>query len=508
MAASAKPKQAAVRRQVSGSRSVKEANAPLPPQSEIKMSVVDVISRLRLDDQRFVDYVREGKWRDRQQHGRLMYDKMYGHPGVKAPLEILLAIIKSLPAGFDPANADASDLEVQMAEFLDDQKDRLSLLECGGWTGMVDGLFGQALEFGFALCEVGTDYVNWNGRPMVQLTDFAILPQASLDHGFVPLENTGTRYAGVDPRYNCFDLSPSGRIERVYQYRKSSTSRLYQMPYANNEIVWEGDDLQRILHFKHKGGDGNPFGESILYSAFEPWSDLYIRERIEQQFLDVSSTPFLTAERTADSPSPAASDDIKKAVKERDFVFNVLIGTNTKFGKVTASDDAYTTHIKQIKDELKQYIAQAMLVPMPIFVESKANEQNFRDMLSVFLKFRIREILNEIEEFMTFKFGARLIRANYNNVEPGQYPRFRFRVTLDQELKDAIPLVMALMPHIDSRRLGEAMHAIAPVIRPEFISKEHKDSVGVQRPAPKPEIDSKAMPPNQKGEKTGKQEAA
>jgi len=496
----------AVRETVTTERSVPGERAE--PMHGIHMSVFDPRDRFG-PIASFLD-TQKGKWADRQDHGRLIQEEMVRHPAVEAPYEVILNFLKSIRGHYSSPNRKVDNRQAEMSEFLNAQVARLGSTGDANdsWTMLVDGLFGLGLRHGFSLGEMDIVTENYRNRPMKQIRRILTLPQSSLDNGIVPRKELGVQYQ-VDARYHCFDTDDKGRITGVHQYRDTELTIGGQRP---DVISWTGERLNNILHFKHKGGDGNPYGQSLFWSAFDPWSKLYLLEEIEQIHLTLNAVPFMTVNRKADRPSPDFNQAIKDSVEERG-EFNLVIANNAEFGSWTAANESFTKHIKQNKDELRQYIAQSLLTPAPIYEESTVNEQNFRDMLVVFLKYRLPAIAKEIADFMTWQFGKRLIDANYSNVDITEYPRFEFDTILDSEIKEAIPVIQQALPYMDSERLPEILSFYLPGFRREWVPEKYGDSVEVKRPRrdsndeyPVTGGDSKTKPPDQTGERGTRQE--
>lgn len=430
-----------------------------------------------------------GAWRRRDQHGRVAYEQMVAHGAVAGPFRVLLAILKTVRVDFVAPQAEPTHTQREMAEFLNAQLQRLP------WTKIVDGWFGQGYQFGFSLAEMSTRVEPWRKRPFVQVAELSPLPQASLDDGFSFHGSfAGATVSAFRPTYTCFDFDERGRPKAYYQYRLHADD--------GSAIAWRGADALHILHFKSGGGDGNPFGESLLHPAFDHWADLYLLERLEQLFLE-NATPYLTASYEGDDPKPALHQAISTHVSEQDPTRRVLVGNNITFGKVTASDPDFSAHLEAKKTELRNYITQCMMMPNSVYRETGQKDLDTRNLVQVFLKFTLPSFLDEIAEAMTHQFGKRLIDANYSNVEAEDYPRFRWRFVTPNDLRLVQGLLNLILPHIHTDKLGEVIADYLPGFEREYIAREHKDSVGVQRPAPQKQEGTSgdgSPPPKEEGE--------
>lgn len=489
-----------------------EAVEQAPSTSEEQDPPLAVVRMLTHDPRKTQDlfwrgFRAEGAWRDRGQYGRLAMEEMYKNAIVAGAFNLLLAFIKSATAGYSPRSSKPTDREKEMSQFLNDQMHRFD------WQELLDGFFGSGLQFGFALAEQELITAPWrHGNELrKQVKAIRVLPQASLDSGEMPREELG-EVVVQDPRYHCFDLADNGSVLRVYQWRDSTIKPLKDV--MGLPVVWEGADLLNVLHYKHKGGDGSPYGESLFYSAYRAWESLFTLETAEDVFLQLCSIPFLTASRKADAPSPEFNEQLKDMVQNTE-LFRLLVGTNVTWGKVSAADKDFAQHIKNRKDELKQDIASAIGVPENAFRSTDMNERNARDQLMAFLRFRLPEVTKSISRFMVRTFGKRLIDANYSNVKPGEYPEFNFRLVLDSDLKASMQLLSQAYDDVDAERLGEFLESVVPGFRREFIPEDHKDSVAVKRPrrdsndphpmdgetgsTVNPRTDSKNNPPDKSG---------
>lgn len=457
-------------------------------------SFLDPETRVSPFNDPVAELLRTNQWRDRQQHGRLTYEEMIKHPAVRTPFEFLIAFITTIEHRFAAPQDDPSPKQKEMAEFLNAQLSRLT------WSKVIDGFFGQGLEFGFSLAELETRVAPWKGRPFVQVNSLTPLPQASLDNAPITQDEFNTVYLDVDRRYTCFSFDDRGRVTAYHQYRGSSFEK-------RRQINWETrQDKLRILHYTHNGGDGNPFGESLLWPAFIPWSDLYIVERQEQVFLE-HALPWITASYEGDSAKPALHEQIKILIDRQDPAKRALIGNNIAWGKVTASDPDYADHLKQKKKEQRDYITRTMLMPASLYDPSaEGDDLDTRNILQVFFRFTLPAILAEIAEVMEEQFGKRLIDSNYANVESRDYPVFRFRIHLTSELRASLSLVQQLIPYVDTERLGEMAEAMIPGYLREWIAPLHDRSVSrdrpieVPRPKGLPDTNPSVPPPKEEGE--------
>lgn len=411
------------------------------------------------------------QWKDRQQHGRLAYEMMMRHQAVRTPFEFWLAFLKSIDVSFSAPQDDPSEKQQELAAFANAQLKRV------GWTSFVDGLVGNGLEFGFGLAEMSTTVERWRDRPFVQIDDVNVLPQASLDDAMQPREDLN-ELAGIQtPSYNCFDYDDRGNVVAVKQYATSTN---------NDTVEWSTpQERLRILHFKHKGGDGNPFGEPLLFTAFYHWADLYMLDRREQIFLE-NAFPYITARYNSDSGESRQelNKRLTTLISEQDPARRLLAGPVEEFGKVTASDAEFAEHIERRKRELRTAISHSMLVPMGMYHSQQGADIDTREMVQLFLKFTLPSILNEIADMMEDQFAKRLIDSNYSNVQPDDYPEFKHRLFLSNDRRIVLPFLQRVLPHVDSDRLGEMLEDMLPRFEEEWIADTHEDSVAVQRPEP------------------------
>lgn len=428
-----------------------------------------------------------GKWRDRQQHGRLAYEEMMKHPAVEGPFNLLLSFLKATDFEFAPPARDPTPDQIKYAKFLNAQLKRLTAASPHSTVpSIIEGLLGQALEFGFSLAEFSTvlapfkDSQSAKAESLVQVAQFRVFPQASLDSGWMPREERNLVVSIQDPRYRCFDMDDFGNITAYYQYRTVAHAN---DPYT---VKWSSPrERNRIIHVIHGGGDGNPFGRSLLYSAFYAWSDLYLLERIEQVFIEGSSTPWITASYKGDAPSPAVHQEIKDSIEESDPVRRVLIGLNTTFGTVSATNPDFVKHIGERKRELRAYIAQALLSPQGLSGTSfsQSDDLDTRNMLQIMLKVTVPSLLRLFADAMTWQFGRRLLDANWPDLEPDDYPVLKFHVQSSNDLRSVAPVITTVLPHIDSDRLGESLETLVPGFRKEWIG-DPGNSVAEQRQNP------------------------
>lgn len=429
-----------------------------------------------------------GSWRNRQQYGRVAYEQMMQHPAVAAPFRNILSVLKSIRVSYVAPQAEPTDRQREMADFLNAQIKRLE------WTKIVDGWFGQGLMHGFSLAEMTTCVERWRGRPYVQIHQIVPLPQESLDDGSSMSEAWLGANSVFNPSYTCFDFDERGAIVGYHQYRRSMGD--------TSATSWTTrQERNRILHYKSGGGDGNPFGESIFYPAFKVWSDLYLLEVMEQVFLE-NSLPWLTASYQGDEVKPVLHDLFTAYISEQDPSKRVLIGNNITFGKVSASDPDYANHITEKKRELRDYITHAVLMPNSFYRETGLKDLDTRNLVQVFLKFVLPSLLDEIGEAMTKQFGKRLIDSNYSNVEQDDYPVFRWRFVTPNDLRLIGQMLSMAMPHLNSEKLGEVFAEYVPMFQGEYIAKNHNDSVAMKRPTSMPETESgpNDPPPKEEGE--------
>lgn len=471
------------------------ASAVLSPKSEPKVSIFDpAYFRLssQIDDPTY-QALSLFKWSDRQQHGRLAYDTMYKHPAVAAAFDTIISFLKSYRPLFKPSVSDPTEKQRLLADFANEQLRRLG--SSGdprqGYEKVIEW-FGQGLKYGFSIAEMGTEHSPWRGQRRIQIRRIVPLPQATLDHGYNPLEEFGqTMASNPDVRYRCFDLDASGRIREVIQFHHAGSTE---------QVTWSGGELLRLLIYTHGGGEGNPYGQSLFYTAFYPWAALYTIEQMEEAFMD-ASLPYLTASyKTPDGrPSPALHDQMLEVLKKQDPVLRLLIGPDMTFGSAAASNPSFTTHATAKKAELRRYILNAIF-GIPVISGEASNELDARNSISVFFKSILPGLLREVATLLTWQFARRLIDANWSGLNTEDYPTLEFTNTLDNDLRVATPILQQVLPMVASDRLGEMLERTIQGFDRNWIPDSHSSSVSVQRPSPDKQAnpassDSKSNPP-------------
>lgn len=423
-----------------------------------------------------------GKWADRQQHGRLPYDAMMSHGIVSGPFGSLAAYLKSYKPLFKPRNASPTERQKMLADFANAQIDRLA--SSGdprqGW-GKVIEWFAMGLRYGFTLSEMETVLEAWRGRPRVQVGRLVPLPQASLDLGFIPREEFGENIiSGVDPRYRCFEMDNHGRITAVHQYWRDVNSPA--VASKENRTTWVGQDLLRILHYARGGADGNPFGESILFPAYRHWASYYTLECEEDVFLN-TSLPYLgVSYKTPDGrPSPAIHDAILKAIEEQDPARRLLVLPDATYSSVAPSNPNFTDHVEKKMVRLLHLISEAIGVPHPVYAESAGREASTREIIAVFFGNFLPSILSDISDVMTWQFSKRLIDANWTNVQNEDYPVLTFRMVLNEDIRVAMPLLQQSLNMVDTDKLGDFLQSFVPGFDRDFIPINHSQSVASRR---------------------------
>ncbi len=486
---------AAVRRQVEpstpgsyeNSPSILAPAAPIARQqrdfradpSQAKMSLFDPslkISSLIKDP---IYTAIHGKWRDRQAHGRVEYEAMLKHPAVSTPFNTLLSFIKANKPQFRVATRSPTAKQQEIADFANEQLGRLGTDGDfnQGWSKFVNAFVGQGLEFGFSLAEMETAYSKWRGKKMVQIQRILPLPQASLDSGFIPREEFGEIALAVDPRYRCFAVNDNtGKIQSVYQYWAGET--------ATRTVTWTGDQLRYILHYTHNGGDGNPYGESHLYSAFYAWEELYTREQQEGVFMDLA-LPITVVSYDADVTSPELHGEAESAIENFDPVRRILIGRRITVTSVAPTNKDFVDHVTKNKAELRNYITEAMLMPKNLYTDSQNADVVARNVIQIFFKYTLPGLLEEIGSVIQNQFVRRIIDANYSHLESEDYPIITFKTQLDNDLRVAANLLVQLLPYMDSDRMGEVFESMIPGFEKEWIAKEMSKTVAEKMPVAK-----------------------
>lgn len=437
-----------------------------------------------------------GSYRKTDRHGRIAYDQMRRHAAAGNPFDTLMSILASIQVSYVAPQQEPTDIQREMADFLNSQLARLD------WPQFVDGVFGQGFQYGFSLTELSTVVESWKKRPFVQIREVSPLPQASLDdsHPLSSLSSTSIAESSFRPTYTCFKFGERNRVVGYHQYYSAARSG-----GEPGGVSWTSpEDRLRILHFKHGGGDGNPFGCSLFFTAFDHWADLYLIEKMEQLILE-NAAPYLTATYTGDETKPDLHDAIEVKVSEQDPTQRLLVGNNLTFGKVTTSDPDYVAHVERKKRELRDYISLSLLIPPSVYRETGQKDLDTRNLTQVFLKFVVPSYMNEIANFMTKQFGKRLIDSNYSNLEASDYPVMRWRFITPNDLRLVTSLLQTILPHLDSEKLGEVFSEYLPGFEPEYVARDPKKSVGVVRQSAITEATAEVKgdgtpPPKEQGE--------
>lgn len=437
-------------------------------------------------------------WSDRQQHGRVVYDTMYKHPAVSAPFDSLITVLKSYRAHFKPAGTEPSEKQKKIAAFANEQLRRLGSTgdPRQGYERLIDWV-GQGLKYGFSLAEMETVQAPWDGQSRIQVKRVIALPQASLDNNITVFEELGQGlYQSNDIRYRCFELDNRGTVIEVRQFYTGITTR------KEENITWRGHELLRILHFVHAGTEGNPFGQSMFFTAFYAWAALYTIEQMEEAFLD-ASLPYLTASyETPDGrPSPELHAQFLDIIKKQDPALRALIMPDTTFGSVAPSNPSFTEHTKLKKDELRRYILNSIL-GVPIIQADGSNELDARNVIQVFFKYLVPGLQREIATLLTWQFARRLIDANWSGLTDEDYPELVFQNMLDNDLRVAMPLLQMVLPMVDSDRLGELLEKLMPGFDRSWIPQAHTSSVEKKRMPVDPGVSGKKGSPPTKQEGT------
>lgn len=453
-------------------RTVPPDQDDVPAESNVQVSYLDPSERLRLKDPLFA-HVTEGQWRDTQQHSRVIYDLMMRDTAVSGAFNLLISAMLSVEVDYRSQNSSPSDTQQEMADFLNTQLKRINLNGTyrDGWSKFVTGFIQNAFQYGFGLAEIGTEIENWDGKPMVQLTEVRTLPQPTLDEGSlfgnkdVRPDNMGV----ID--YTCFTFNDDGEVDGYVQNAGSEDTR-----------VWENQqDKVRILHMTHRGGDGNPFGQGVLWEAYWPWADKYSVERIEQWHLE-NAQSIITHSYDSDRPLPEVHKEFVKQLSQTSDGVPAISSPRAEFDTISTVDENYTDHVDAKIDRQNKAISKAVLVPETLFTETPEGDVDSRNLVQLFFKYRFPALLQEIREVLTWQLGKRLIDANYSNVEADDYPVARFKVKLDNDLRIQIPLLQQVFPYIDSDRFGEALEGLLNGFQREWVPDDHEDSVAADRP--------------------------
>lgn len=420
------------------------------------------------------------QWADRQQHGRMFYNKMMQHMAVSGPMNTLITLLKAFRPNFKPSVADPSDEQKQYARFLNEQMRRMGIDgdPRQGYEKFIEHI-GVGLRYGFSIAEMGTIMAAWEGQSRVQLERIVPIPQATLDSGWNPAEEYGYIWLpSTDVRYDCFALDEHGRIEAVRQFHNRT----------EKTIEWRGAELLHLLIFTHGGGEGNPYGESLLFPAAGHFADLYTTERMDIAMLD-GGQPFLgISYKTPDGrPSPAMHQQVIEILKQQDKDVRAFILPDATYTSVSSSNPAYNTQSEQKKKETRSYIHQAIFGANIAGDAASATEIDTRNVLQVFFKYLMPGgLLREVGTLLQWQFGKRLLDANWSNLTAEDYPTVEFQNMLDNDLRVAMPLLQQVMPYIDSARLGEFLEKNVPGFDRSWIPENHENSVAKKREMPDP----------------------
>lgn len=435
-------------------------------------------------------YHRLGLWRDHQSHGRVTYDVMLSHPEVSSAFHTRLAFLSANKPTFRPRAANPTPKQQEIADFSNHILSRLR------WPKFIDGPIGQAFQYGFSLSEITTKVAKWRNRNMVVLDEVIQLPQATLDHGFIPREEFGDLALDADPRYRCFSLDDHGRITAIHQFGVE----------AQNRVTWAGNDMRRILHFKVGGGDGNPFGRSILNSAFYPWSELYATEQIEGVHRDTSLPYLFGTYKTPNNEGiarPAVHEGILNALRKQSPAASerFLSWADGDLKSVAPANPDFTAASELAKKRSTRQLWKAMLVPQSLISESEDNSSDVRDLVAVYFKHLLKSDLAEVSLALE-DFVNRLVESNYGSLDSEDYSEATWSVVTENELRVAQALMAQAIPYVDADKLGELLHRVAPAIfEADMIPAKHSDSVEAKRPRTSADPPGQSQPPpKQRGE--------
>ena len=423
--------------------------------------------RSLIDDPVF--FAIENLFRDRQQYGRLAYEVAHQHEVVGAAFEARLAILMSKKPKFKARAKDPTPTQKDAVDFAN------HMVESMDWVRFIDGVIGQGLEFGFSLSEIVTRYGMWKGNLAVFLDHLAPLPQASLDTGFVSRQEFNMVNVSADARYRCFVMDPKGRITAYRQFAYNGS--------RERSITWEGAQMKRILHYRHRGGDGNPCGQSALYHTMSAWSSLYALERMEDAFLD-TALPWLfgTYKTTAGEVRKAVHDQATDALEKAyvDAAHRFLMWGDGDLKSVAPSNENFTDHVFRRKAELEGRIWWTLL-PKPLVAPSEDSDLNTRHVVQVYFKHGIKADLEEIGTLLT-DLLRRILGENYSNLRPEDIPLCTWSLVTENEMRVAQSILLAALPHARSDTLGEFVHSLFDFVDPRFIAATHGESVEVKRP--------------------------
>ncbi len=472
LTAAPSPESAAVRTPAPEPAEQEQSSLPASSQQRTQAFDPSDLAPLRASDLIFDPiFQRLGKWRDHQSHGRVTYDAMLQHPEVSAAFFTRLAFLKSNRPVFRPRAPDPTEKQQEIADFAN------FILSQLRWTKFIDGPIGQGFQYGFTLSEITTRVTRWRNKDVIALRELVQLPQATLDHGFIPREEFGELALDADPRYRCFSLDNRGRIIGIHQFAEDTTNR----------VSWEGPMMESILHFKVGGGDGNPYGRSVLNSAFYPWSELYATEQIEGVHRD-TSLPFLFGTyKTTNNEGiarPAVHEGVKEALEKQgpSASQRFLMWADGDLKSVAPANADFTAAAELAKKRLTRQIWKSMLVPQGMVSETEESESDMRNLVAVYFKHLLKADLAEVGLALE-DLVYRLIRNNYRALDSEDLPEVRWSVVTENELRVAQALMAQAIPYTDADKLGDLLHRVAPsIFEPDMIPAKHSDSVELKRP--------------------------
>lgn len=444
------------------------------PPGNVKREVIDPLTGFKSSLRSLIPksdiYWTLVKFRDRQQYGRIAYETAYKHEVVGAAFKARIALLTSKKPLFKPRHRDATQTQQDMADFYN------HLVENLHWNKYIEGYIGSGLEFGFSLGEIVTKFGTWNNSDAILLDYLAVLPQATLDHGFIPRNEYSEIHFSRDNRYRCFDLDVKGRIEAYKQFDYNGSKE--------NVVEWRGPEMQKILHFVHGGGDGNPYGESALYHTMGAWLNLYAIERMEDAFLDTSQPWLFGTYKTQNGETRAkVHEGAKEALSKAhvDGSRRFLMWADGDLKSVAPSNENFTDHIFRKKAELEARIWQTLLVPKSIIAETSTSDGDNRSLSQVYFRNTIKSDLEEIGENLS-DLCLRIARMNFTNIQSEDIPVCTWSLVTENEMRVAQGLLTALLPHVESDLLPEFAHSMFDFVDPRFIAVEHGDSVEMKRP--------------------------
>lgn len=432
----------------------------------------------------------QGLWRDRQAQGRQAYEAMLKHPEVESSFNAWLDFIASNAPHAKPQARSATPKQQELAAFANHLLARIP------WTEFVNGPLACGFQFGFSLSELTAEVVRWQDRDYVSFASISVLPQASLDNGYVMREELGQLSLGRDPRYKCFKLDDRGGVEKVYQF--------YWMDNGGtNTVTWEGGDLERILHFVHRKGDGNPYGKSILYAAFYAWSDLYVLEKIESVFLDMALPVLIISYKAVDGvPRPALHTEIVNLLSQQEMsgTRRVLVLPDASGQSIAPSNENFTAHIGAKKAELRKYIRKAIGLPESLVAETNETDADARNVVQVFLKHTLKARLAEVSALLEDMLG-RFIRANYRDLDDSDYPVIQWSIVTENEVRVAQALLAVIYQDLDVEKAPQVISRVFPFVEEDDFARTPDRRTSVVWPkktADQPGINGVSNPPPQK----------